>query len=102
MWNKEKHQLSMKSSVNKLVSYFQSKGITFTPTDGKLHNVVFTSKDNKQVKLSHHSFYRYSGIASVTKDGKEKNSIEVIEVTDEMYLNTFIKPVIELLFKVQD
>lgn len=88
----------MKPFVDKLVSHFQSKGINFCPTDGKMENVVFSSKD-KVVRISHHSFYRYSGIACIYRDGNEKNTIEAIDVTDEMFMNNFMKPIVELMFK---
>lgn len=100
MWNKKEHQKKMQKSVDIIISYFSKKGITFSPTDGDLENVVFTS-NLKQVKISHHSFYRYSGIACFTKDGKEKNTIEEVIVTDFMWLDIFIKPIIELLFEKQ-
>jgi hypothetical protein len=33
------------------------------------------------------------------KDGKEKNTTEAVEVTDEMFMNNFMKPIIELRFQ---
>ncbi len=75
----------MKTSVDKLLFYLQQKGIEFSPSDGSLNNVVFTSKE-KVVKISQHSFYRYSGIACIYKDGKHEFSIETIDVTNEMYM----------------
>ncbi len=101
MWNRKEHQKKMKKSVDTLISYFSKKGITFSPTDGELENVVFTL-GTKEVKISHNSFYRYSGIDSFTKDGKEKNTIEHVSITDEMWLNMFIKPIVELLFEKQN
>lgn len=91
------HQTKMQQAVDKLVSHFKSKGVDFSPTDGEVENVVFTSKD-KVVKISHHSFYRYSGIAFVYKE-KNENEIETIPVTDEMFLNNFMKPIIETFLK---
>jgi len=98
MWNKETHKAKMKPHVDRLVSYFKNKGIEFSPTDGNLENVVFTSKDN-EVKISHHSFYRYSGIVCVYKENKEKNIVETVEVTDGMFMDNFMKPIIELIFQ---
>ena len=98
MWNKEKHKAKMKPYADKLISYLKSKGIAFAPDDGKLDNVILTSKD-KTVKISHHSFYRYSGIACTYKEGKEKNTLEAVEVTDDMYMNSFMKKIIEMRFK---
>lgn len=98
MWNKENHKKRMGIVVSSLVSHFASKGINFTPDDG-LENVIFKSKD-KEVKISHHSFYRYSGIACVSKEGKEKNTVEHVPVTDEMWMNSYVKPIIELHFNL--
>ncbi len=100
MWNKEKHKQKMQSAVDKLVLHFKNQGVNFYPVDGSHENVIFISK-NKEVRISHHSFYRYSGIACVYKEGKEKNSIETVEVTDEMFLNNFMKPIIELRLKAK-
>jgi hypothetical protein len=95
----EAHIEKMQPSVTKLVTYFKNKGVEFTPSDKNygFGNVTFSSKD-KVVKMSNHSFYRYTGIAYMYKDNND-NSVETIEVTDEMYLNIFIKPIIELFLK---
>lgn len=95
-FNKEVYKAKMKPAVDKLVSHFKNKGINFNPEDGEYENIIFTSKD-KKVKISHHSFYRYSGIACIYKE-KGENQIEAIVVTDEMFLNNFMKPIIELHF----
>ena len=94
-FNKEKHIASQEKSVIKLVNYFNKKGVKFKPTDGNFENVIFETND-KQVKISHHSFYRYSGIATLNRDKGERD-VEIIEVTDEMYLDIFMKPIIETL-----
>ena len=97
MWTPESHKLKMKASVDKFISHLKQKGIEFSPSDGDLNNVIFTSPE-KVVKISHHSFYRYSGIACIYKEGKHEFSIETIDVTDEMFMNTFMKPIIETHF----
>lgn len=96
MFNPEKHIASMQPAVNKLAAYLKSKGIEFSPNGGD-NNVLLTSK-NKVIKISNHSFYRFSGIA-VTYKEIDKNTFEVNEITDEMYLNNYMKPIIETLFK---
>lgn len=101
-FNKEEHIKRMKPHTDKIVAQLKSKlGVTFQPTDENAENVIFTSKD-KVIKVSHHSFYRYSGICFIYKDGVEKNQIETIEVTDEMFMNNFMKPIIELHFKSKE
>jgi len=93
------HIRKMQPSVTKLVRHFKNKGVEFSPSpdDNGFNNVTFSIKD-KIVKISDHSFYRYSGIAYIYKDS-DNNSVEAIEVTDEMYLTIFMKPILELLLK---
>lgn len=90
----------MQKSVEKLILYFQKKKIQFLPSDGDLNNVQFISSE-KIVKISHHSFYRYSGIASIHKEIGE-NKIELISITDELYMENYMKPVIELLLNIKE
>ena len=100
MFDKKAHIQRMQAPVAKLVLHFKNKGIEFNPQDPDgLENVIFKSKD-KEVKISHHSFYRYSGIACIYKEreGKE-NSFEILEVTDEMFINNFMKPIVDLHFR---
>lgn len=95
------HIEKMQPAVNKLVAQLKTKGIEFDPNDSDGHeNVTIKTKD-KTIKISHHSFYRYSGIGFVYKDNKD-NSVETIEVTDEMYLINFIKPIIDLLLVIKN
>ncbi len=87
-----------KGDENKLFAYLEKKGIIVSmDLNVELNNFVFTKKD-KELKISFHSFYRYSGICSLYKEGEDKK-LEIIKVTDEMYLENFIKPIIELYFK---
>lgn len=96
-WNIDTQKTKMAKSVDKLVAYFKSKGVSYSPTDGELENVTFTSKD-KTIKIAHRSFYRYSGIACIYKD-KGENQIETVNVTDEMFMEMFMKPIVEALLK---
>lgn len=98
-FDKHKHIDKMKAPVAKLVAELLKKGISFNPTDGELHNVIFTAK-TKEVKISWHSFYRFSGICNVYRDDpKNKDVMIPVPVTDEMYLFDFIKPIIEILIE---
>ena len=98
-FNKKEYMAKMQPSVDKLVANLLKKGIEFSQSDGDMNNVVFTSS-LKTMKMSHHSLYRFSGICCVYKD-KGENSTEAIEVTDEMYLNTFMKTIIERFFELK-
>lgn len=104
MFDKLTHINKMKPAVDKLLNHLNSKGIEFFPIDEnpKLENVILKNKD-KEVKISHHSFYRYSGISCVYKERTEDNNkkFEIIEVTDDMYMQNFMKPIIYTLFDIK-
>lgn len=89
----------MTPHVEKLVEYLNSKGISFVSTDGDLENVIFKS-DIKEVKISHRCFYRFSGMCKIRKDvgDKKKNTIIFVDVTDDMFINQYMKALIEFLF----
>lgn len=89
----------MQPSTCKLIKYLEGEGISFSPTDGKHENIVLTSKD-MEVKISHHSFYRYSGISVYCRD-KGENLSETVEVTDEMYVQNIMKPIVQIFFKIK-
>jgi hypothetical protein len=99
-FDKDKHIAKMQPSVTKLVAQLKSKGIEFSPVDESgQENVTFKTSE-KTINMSKHSFYRFSGISVITKDnGKDNNQSEVIPVTDEMYMQMFMKPIIETLCK---
>lgn len=118
---KETIYSKMKPIVDKLIIYLLTKGIEtqliddetdktvytsdkYSKTERKIHklehnldNVIF-KKDGKVLKISHKSLYRYSGISSIHKD-KGANEVEIINVSDEMYINNYIKIIIESYFK---
>lgn len=83
----------MKPVVDKFIALLLKKGIKFESTDGENENVIFSFND-KTTKISYHSFYRFSGITCFIKF-LDDNTVEIIRITDEMYLMTFIKPIIE-------
>lgn len=95
-FDKKLHISKQKVAVEKLVAYFKKQGISFSPTDGELQNVIFTTKDNKEVKISHHSFYRYSGISVLYKE-KDDKSVYTIPMSDDYYLNEYLKKFIEVI-----
>lgn len=94
-FDKTAHIAKMKPVVTKFITTLKKSGIEFEPTDGDIENIILT-KGDKKWKMSHHSFYRFSGICNVYKES-DKEMIPV-PVTDEMYLNDFIKPIIENIF----
>lgn len=99
MWDKEKQKLKMKPVVDKLVAYLKKKDVFFEENDGSLENVVFSS-GYTEFKISHHSLYRYSGIICTHRPGAKDHLVEIIPVTDEMYINTIIKPILVRKFKI--
>jgi methionine synthase II (cobalamin-independent) len=96
-FNKEAYKEKMQPYVDKLIQHFKTKGLTIN-LNGENENVVVTGGARVAV-ISQHSFYRYSGLACVYKDGKEKNSSEAVEVTDEMWFSQYVKVIIEVLTK---
>lgn len=85
MFDKIAHKNRMKSETDKLVSYFKKQKVEFIEQDPDgFENVIFKSS-TREIKIAHHSFYRYSGIAVFTKSN-DKNESEVFPVTNEMYM----------------
>ena len=85
----------MTPHVQKLVAHFEKKNVTFSGTDGEMENVVFRGNGN-EVKIAYRVFYRWSGIAFITKAGTEKNSSEWVEVTDKLFYDSFMKQVVDV------
>jgi hypothetical protein len=86
----------------KLITELSRDGISVS--DNENNNRTFT-KGNKTVSISHHSFYRYSGMTQITRtkkdsNGNDTNWTEVIPVTDDDWLQKFIKPIIYKLLEV--
>lgn len=103
MWTKEYHKKKMAIPVAKLVNYLAKKGILTTLDDPHRHdqtleNIVFLGPD-RYLKMSHHSFYGYSRIACNYRH-IDDSKVEIVDVTDEMYLNNYIKPIIEKHFGI--
>lgn len=95
MWTKEKHIERMKPIVDKFILQLFKNGIEFFPTDGHLDNVRF-KRDGKEIKMSWHSFYRFSGMSKMLKNSNsEDRTADYIIMTDELWLNMFIKVIIE-------
>lgn len=82
--------------INKLISYTKTKGIEFFHNDGKMENVIFR-KDKKELKISHIFFYRFSGISAIHKE-KTENQVEIVKVTDEMFVNNYLKTLVDFHF----
>jgi len=98
-FSKEAQIERIKPSLARMLAHLQKKNISFSPIDAdnsKLENVIFSHGD-KVFKMAHHSLYRYSGIAVICVD-KGENLSETKEVTDDMYMNIFIRPIIENQF----
>lgn len=95
---KEKQDLieTAKPHTDKLVAYMQTNGIEFAPNDGELNNVVFKNKD-KEVKISHHSFYGFSRMGAVRKDIGE-SGFKFVPVTEEMFIGGVMKSILESHF----
>lgn len=97
-WTPEKHIESKKVHADQLISQLRALGLTVDAPEYKrkaLNNITITGK-HKTFKLSHHNFYRFSGIAttqvSAGMKGKEKK-YRLKTMTDPMYY-TLLKGII--------
>lgn len=95
-----KHIEKMSKPVEKLVLALSAQGISFQEKDGHLENVVFT-KGDIEMKIAYHCFYRYSGMCKIKKE-KGKHLVEWVDVTDDMFINSYMKSIIEHNFKKKE
>lgn len=85
----------MKPYAEKLIASLKKKNIHLVLTDGDLPNVVATYED-KVCKIAHRIFYRSSGIACLYNHNDKESSIEIIVLTDEMFMMNYMSVSIEL------
>ncbi len=86
-------RLQMKKHIDKMLLNFSY--LKFEETDGEFENVIFSNGD-KNVKIAHHYIYGYSRISRKDIDEGER-TLKSIRVTDEMYINDYVKPNVEKL-----
>ena len=94
--DKKQHINRMKPLVDKLVNDLQVNGISFKEMDDDIENVIF-EYNGKQCKISHHLFYRWSGMSHI-QSITDKHTFKFIPIKDEMFLFNYIKPMIENYF----
>jgi len=82
--------------INKLISYVKTKGIEFFPKDGDMENVIFR-RGEKELKIAYIFFYRFSGISAIHRE-KDQNQVEIVTVTDEMFVNNYLKTLVDFHF----
>lgn len=95
-FDKLAHISMQQNAVSKFIKTLNKEGISFIPEDtNRLENVAFLQGD-KTIRMSQHSFYRYSGMIYYKRGtGDEKdNRIILTPVTDEMWLNDVIHPIV--------
>lgn len=100
-FDRQKAIKDMEYHATKLVDHFRKQGVLFSPQDGEMNNVVFT-KGKKVVKISHNSFYRFSGRAVMYKDGKNEHELSTVEMTDAMFMDIIMKPIVDVLIKTAE
>ena len=95
-WSEKKHQESMSSHVKTVINDLKKEGINIKLEDPnpKLKNIVAT-KDDKTIKISHWSFYRYSG-TGYRLEGSGDN----VKLTLKDWVNKIIKPII--IYRLRD
>lgn len=101
MFNEQEQIRKMTPHVEKLVNHLRQYNIEYFSSDEGLDNVVF-QKDDKIFKIAYLVFYRYCGICKIQKQvkGGKENEIEWLDISDSMYINSFIKPIIKMKFDI--
>jgi hypothetical protein len=97
-FNKQAFITKVKPHTDKLITYLQKNNIEFIPNDSLGKNVIFKSEE-KEIVMSHHSFYGVSKMGAVRKDIGESSFI-FIPVTDEMFIGGVMKSILELHFNL--
>ena len=59
-WDEIKYKAGVQEDADVTINNLKAKGVDTELQDGDLDNLIFTG-NGKTVKMSHHSFYRYSG-----------------------------------------
>lgn len=105
-FDKKEHIKRMSLHVKRLVKDLELCGITFSPSDGDLDNVVFTKGDDV-FKITHHCFYRFSGICRIPRPSsrskrskKHENEITWVKVTDGMFIRDYMSTIIKAHYKI--
>jgi hypothetical protein len=94
-FNEEDHKKRMIKYVPALLEDLKVFNIKQLEDNGE--NVVFCD-DINTITISYHVFYRYSGIAKLTKS-YGKNEFEWTDVTDEMFMSSYMGSLIKNIFK---
>jgi len=84
------HLESISKEYNKVLDYFNKKGIN---TKVENSNISFL-KNSKIVCMSLHSFSGWSRLAYISEFVAE-NKVKLTRVTDEMWFDNYMKPIIE-------
>jgi hypothetical protein len=88
------HEKTMSRYVPVLLKELKTLGIHRQEDSGD--NVVFI-KGEHRISFAKHIFYRYSGICKITRD-VGKSGVEWVDVTNEMYMVTFVSNLIKKCF----
>jgi len=83
--------------IDKLISFLGKLKIE-SSLDPLFPNIVFTH-ENKKVSVALRIFYRESGIVNIRRAGKHENEVEVVEVDDNMFYQSYMKQIILYHFK---
>ncbi len=94
-WDQDAYIIKVQPATNRFLAKLAKKGIYY---GYDTWNILFT-KGEKSVEISYHSLYRYSGISRIVKFNDNNPIAEIHEVTDDMYYDNYLMPVIELLLK---
>ena len=98
-FDKLKHIERMMPHVEELNKLLLEFGIIFYPYDENgLENIIYTD-GVKTLKIAHRCFYRFSGMCVIRKE-IDKNRIELVEVTDRMFILSYMGTLIKNKFNI--
>ena len=84
-----------KPYVEKLIPYLKKKGIE---TEFGEVNMIFKSRD-KTMEICYGCFYRWWGGVCIVHKEKGESGVELVEVTDAMWIDSYMRMCVEVHFK---
>lgn len=89
-----KLETEFKPQMDKLMSHLKKKGISYSFNDSN----GYFKREETELAISFWYLYRQSGISHILEHVDEK-TVRPIKVTNEMFYNSYVKPIIDLYFK---
>jgi hypothetical protein len=91
----EELSIKFKPYMDKLTIALKKKNIKILYNND---NMYFEDGTGKSLAISYGCMYRESGLCKVHKE-KGESGIELVEVTDEMWIDSYMRVCVEIAFK---